>query len=457
MTTKPATSQIPEIRPAGRSRLAEGFASGNGGAITMIACFLRDLRGGIAMTFSLALVPLLGCVALAVDVSTWMSARTELQRIADGAAITSARELRVGFTTPEQIAEAARAYAEAAIATGAKTAISPFVTAEVSEDRDAVTIAVSSEVSPIFSRILNTPMTHVAVTATAQLSGREPVCMIGTTTSSSSSSTSGIRLRDTAHLDADECGIFSNGLGSSSIKIHGSPHLTAGLACAAGAIDRSGGSIDADLQEYCPPIGDPLEHRQSLISDSSICNAAGNLLSPLRYDTPGEHYRSAGPHCRTIIVENGARLILGSGIHHFAGDGLIVGDGGSVMGNDVTLVFRNGATFEFEEGSTLSFTASRSGSLAGILFIQQLTKDIKDFVISSNAARQLLGTIYLPTGHLRIDASAPVAGDSAYTVIVAHEIDIKDQARLVLNTDYAATDVPVPEGVGPRSQVRLSH
>lgn len=41
------------------------------------ACFARDLRRGIAMSFSLALIPLLGCVALAVDVSTWIAARTE--------------------------------------------------------------------------------------------------------------------------------------------------------------------------------------------------------------------------------------------------------------------------------------------------------------------------------------------------------------------------------------------
>jgi len=434
-----------------------GYAFGKGRAIALAARFVRDLRGGIAMSFSLALIPLLGCVALAVDVSTWIAARTELQRIADGAAITSARELRVGFATPEQIAEAARAYAEASIATGAKTAIAPVVTAEVSDDRDAVTIAVSSEVSPIFSSIFNTPMAHVAVSATAQLSGREPVCMIGTTMSSSSSSSAGIRLRDSAHLDADECGIFSNGLGNSSVRIHGSPHLTAGLACAAGAIDMSGGIINADMQEYCPPIGDPLEHRQSLISDHSLCNAAGNLLPPVKYDTPGEYFRNAGAHCRAIVVEDGARLRFGSGTHHLAGDGLIVRDGGMVEGDDVTLVFRNGATFEFDEDSSLSFTASRSGSLAGILFIQQPTKDIEDFVISSNDARQLLGTIYLPTGHLTIDGSEPVAGDSAYTVIVAHEIDISEQARLVLNTDYAATDVPVPEGVGPRSQVRLSH
>lgn len=420
------------------------------------ACFARDLRGGIAMSFSLALIPLLGCVALAVDVSTWIAARTELQRIADGAAITSARELRVGFATPEQIAQAAQAYAEAAIATGAKTAIAPIVTAEVSAERDTVTIAVSSEVSPIFSRIFNTPMTHVAVTATALLSGREPVCMIGTTTSSSSSSSAGIRLRDMAHLDADECGIFSNGHGASSIRIHGSPRLRAGLACAAGAIDRSGGSIDAELQEYCPPIGDPLEHRQSLISNHSICNLAGSFLEPIRYDTPGEHYRDTSHHCRTIIVENGARLVFGNGTHHLGGEGLIVRNGGSVTGDNVTLVFRGGSTFRFEEDSRISFTASRSGPLAGILFVQQPTQDTQNFVISSNDARQLLGTIYLPTGRLRIDASAPVAGDSAYTAIVAREIDISNQARLVLNTDYAATDVPVPEGVGPRSRISLS-
>ena len=131
-----------------------GYAFGKGRAIALAARFVRDLRGGIAMSFSLALIPLLGCVAPRrrcqhLDRSPHGTAahRRRRRHHLRARAARGLRDAR-GRSRKRQ-----RAYAEASIATGAKTAIAPVVTAEVSDDRDAVTIAVSSEVSPIFSSI----------------------------------------------------------------------------------------------------------------------------------------------------------------------------------------------------------------------------------------------------------------------------------------------------------------
>jgi hypothetical protein len=77
---------------------------------------------------------------------------------------------------------------------------------------------------------------------------------------------------------------------------------------------------------------------------------------------------------------------------------------------------------------------------------------MRQYQISSNNAQQFLGTFYLPAGRLIIDAARPVAAQSAYTVVVTRQIDIKDGPNLVLNSDYASTDVPVPEGVGNATQ-----
>ena len=63
----------------------------------------------------------------------------------------------------------------------------------------------------------------------------------------------------------------------------------------------------------------------------------------------------------------------------------------------------------------------------------------------------MLGTIYLPVGRLIIDASRPVADQSAYTVVVAQMINLYKGPNLYLNTNYAGSDVPVPSGVGPIS------
>ena len=71
--------------------------------------------------------------------------------------------------------------------------------------------------------------------------------------------------------------------------------------------------------------------------------------------------------------------------------------------------------------------------------------------ILSNNARNLLGTIYAPQAQIIIDADKPIADRSAYTVLVVRQLNLYSGPNLVLNTNYGATDVPVPRGVGPYS------
>jgi hypothetical protein len=55
----------------------------------------------------------------------------------------------------------------------------------------------------------------------------------------------------------------------------------------------------------------------------------------------------------------------------------------------------------------------------------------------------------MPNSSLYIDSKKPIADRSAYTVIVARTVELYDGPNLVLNSDYGATTVPVPKGVGP--------
>ena len=67
----------------------------------------------------------------------------------------------------------------------------------------------------------------------------------------------------------------------------------------------------------------------------------------------------------------------------------------------------------------------------------------------SDNARNLLGTIYMPQGEIIIDATKPIADKSAYTVPVVNQLHLYSGPNLILNSDYNATEVPVPMGVGP--------
>ncbi len=74
----------------------------------------------------------------------------------------------------------------------------------------------------------------------------------------------------------------------------------------------------------------------------------------------------------------------------------------------------------------------------------------QDFVITSDHVESLLGVIYVPEARLIIEGKSDVARDSAWTVIVARELQLKGSPSLVVNANYTSSDVPVPQGVGPR-------
>lgn len=68
----------------------------------------------------------------------------------------------------------------------------------------------------------------------------------------------------------------------------------------------------------------------------------------------------------------------------------------------------------------------------------------------------LEGTLYLPRGHLYIDADQPIADQSAYTAIIAGQLSLYAGPHVVLNTNYDETDVPVPAGIAPDRSIVLT-
>ncbi len=412
---------------------------------------LRDSRGGIALAFSLAVVPLLGCIALAVDLSTWYAARNEIQKIADGAAIASARQLRIGFASEAQLAAVARSYTHSAIQRGASFVADADVAASLSPTRDQVTVTVSTEVAPIFSRFFSPDMFRVAAESTARLSGTLPVCMVGTDPTSGST----VRLRDRAMLTADRCAVYSNSTSSEGLVVDDSARVRAGRICSAGGSSTSGADVLPRPQNDCPRINDPLAHIAGAVSQLGGCSHSGKTNGPLR--VRGRTELHPGTYCSGISIESSAPVTFRPGVYVIGGSGLRV-ERGQIVGENVSLYFEGeDSTFHFGAESSLTFSATREGPLAGILFFEDPdSPPHRNFRISSDDARKLLGTIYLPRGDLIIDSDRPVAGESAYTVIVARRIRLSDNPSLVLNTDYAATDVPVPDGVGPNASIHLS-
>jgi len=102
-----------------------------------------------------------------------------------------------------------------------------------------------------------------------------------------------------------------------------------------------------------------------------------------------------------------------------------------------------------QDAADIYLTAPKTGLMAGLLIWESknAAENRVHKILSANA-RELLGTFYLPRGELEVKSGSPIADSSAYTAIIAKRFSMAGSPTLVLNTDYAATDVPTPEGVG---------
>ena len=115
------------------------------------------------------------------------------------------------------------------------------------------------------------------------------------------------------------------------------------------------------------------------------------------------------------------------------------------------------ATFDFGVSTQVNLTAPKSGSMSGILFFEARNSVAnRDFVIRSKDAERFEGTVYLPKGRFVVDKASRVGQLSDWTAIIARQIEIKNGPSLQINADYGASDIPVPNGIGPTGTPRLT-
>jgi hypothetical protein len=142
---------------------------------------------------------------------------------------------------------------------------------------------------------------------------------------------------------------------------------------------------------------------------------------------------------------------LNPGVYVIKDGALAVNSGATLQGQYVGFYLTGAAsTLTWDATSHISLTAPKDGLLSGMLIYEDLASPLlRQHTISSDDARTLLGTIYLPQGLLLIGSSKLVADLSAYTIIVARKLKVQGTASLILNSQYNSSDIPVPLGVGP--------
>jgi hypothetical protein len=426
-----------------------------------------DDRGNVGLTFALMAPVLLGFAGVAIDFQHMTASQSRLQEAADDLALRGARELLLENASASNIEALIRSWAQQKYAPKLGLyEVAPRVAA--SEGTVSVAFTQTWSGGFILGKI-SKQTRRIEASAIAQAQGTKNVCVIALETDANDT----IRADNMSKLNAPDCSIISNSKGTSGVNVSSTARLTAGLICSAGGYKGSSTNYSPMPVTDCPNFDDPLSGRtppiaakcdytdtQIGVKPASITSAFETLLASQTAAlngsdpaTPTGYTRfdlTPGVYCGGLEINGKSDAHLAPGIYVIKDGALKVAYGARLYGENVGF-FMTGkdATFIFEPASIAHLTAPKSDLMAGVLFWEDASapEDNMHFILSSNA-RQLLGTIYLPRGQLKIASIMPVADKSAYTAIVARTLQMSGSPTLVLNTDYAGTDVPVPAGLG---------
>lgn len=410
-------------------------------------------------------------VGAGIDFSRWSLQRATLKEVSDLLATRGAREFLLANATETNI----KAVIDAAVANnvGASYDLGTFSHIVEVDTADA-TVTVRLVQPPKSGLILTKFFPYsedIEMRSTAVARGGTNVCVILLEAFDSGA----LYADEFAQLTATDCALMSNSVDPTGVDVSGGAKMTADVICSAGGYAGALANYEPMPTTDCPSYADPLSERMAPsigtcdytdmeIGDpkQKLSKALENTITALIATKDGQrpgtlpgytrYDLTPGVYCGGLaIVEQAVDVHFAPGIYIIKDGNFHVERGARIYGKGVGFYLDGkSSTFTFEKSSIISLTAPETGPMAGLLFWEgNSVNPGKTHKIKSANARELLGTIYLKKGTLLIDSTLPIADASAYTAIVANRLEMSGSPTLRLNADYAATEVPVPAGVGP--------
>ncbi len=407
---------------------------------------MRCRSGNFASIFAIAAPVLLGLAGGAIDLIVYNRQESAMQNAADAAVLAATREATLKSWSQGAVETVGRAYVEAELEDAGVTSTALFsVKTIVDNAAKQVSITVDMDQHRYFVLGYFRKSPQIRVQATAKLSSETPLCMIAL----ESSAASALAVSKSAGIHADGCAAYSNSTSPAAVDVEKQALLRTAFTCSAGGYRGAGSSFAPTPTTDCPAMPDPLSERPQPVAGAcdhkkySIKNTAVTL--------------DPGVYCGGLAVDNSASVTLKPGVYIINGGAFSAKNNGSVVGTGVTIYFTGvDGRMVFDGTTTIDLTAPASGPTAGMLLFQDKAMALTDYEISSKLAAKLLGTIYLPNGRFIVNAPGKVADQSAFTVVVAKTVLIGDSSQMYLNSNYVATNVPVPAGLGPSGKVVLA-
>ena len=372
-----------------------------------VSGIIRERDGSVVVLSAAAMVALLGCAALAVDMGNFYAQQNRLQAAADAAALAAIDDM-VTESAAQTTAQAYAAMQMPAATHGTVLQIADVVfgvwdssTRSFSagaSPRGAVRVTTRKTASndnaadTLFGRIIGYDSVDIATTATA-IKGYPSACVLALETEDDGAIDLG-----NGTITAPGCTVHSNSSSPEGIDGHSNGGIIADSICVNGGYDASP-TYSVTPTTSCPQIDDPLAALQPP-SDQACPNNPGFLHSS------GDVTLDPDVYCGDVKIAATGNATFNPGTYVFNDANLEISGSGIQIGTGVTFFMTGTSEIKITGSGGATFSAPTDGYYAGILIYGDRSQaESTEHSLSGSNTMSYEGTIYTPTANVELSGT----------------------------------------------------
>ena len=380
-----------------------------------------NFDGNNTVMFGLAAVPLLVAAGVVIDNDRMHLAQTELQSVADNAALSAAAATAKDARQQENLATA---YIGNSASLLRKNAIVTNVTPVSDKQQNTVTVTLTASASgSMLKALMNaggqiTAGLPITVTSTAKVIPGEAACVLALNETAGRA----INIDGNANIAMQNCTMMSNSRAIDSLYLGGNVDIAAECLVASGEIvgeSHSHTNCYGKIREYALPTQDPYAALRAPAAQGECKSADAAVLEP-------------GTYCHGLTISGNKQVMPGlyviNGDFNITGKSVVESVASSTGAIGSMFYVAGGGSISMESSATIKLKGMASGNYAGLLFYADRATPGLNHTLNGTSASALTGAIYAPAGHLQHEGN--FSGEDNCMQLIGDTIAIKGTAQL---------------------------
>ena len=399
---------------------------------TFFGRFAGSKAANMAVMFGLTAPVVVGAIGLGVETGYWYYKDRGLQTAADTAAYAATVEKRSGGSASKirdvALLEAVEQGFDAD--NGSIVVNSPALSGNYRDDR-SVEVLLSIAVPRLFTGLFLQEDILISARGVGHYDDAGKACALALAPEDANA----LDFSGNSVTMLNDCGLMSNSLSDSAVRVSGASDLTVPCIVSAGGVVEGGTINMTDCNEpvtQAPPAIDPY----ASLAKPEVSGACQSFPSG-----SGVAVLAPGRYCGGGNIRG--TLALSPGVYVVDGGNVRINASASLTGTGVTLYFTNDATIDINGSANLTLSAPTSGPYRGMLFWGDSSNSTSVIKFNGNASSSLTGVIYFPSAETEFLGS--FSGSNGCMRVAARRVKFSGSTTMNSSCDFAGIlDISIP-------------